>query len=375
MISIRVSVQIAIATLALLLAGCSGFGELPGQQFTAYRQAFGAAQAAAKDVLSDYAWSQKKVEEEIAAIQKNKKHGNGLVALSSVFDPSAAKKKLSQKTAITIRLQALNTIGRYNEAVLAIVRGGSEERVGASLGSLSDSVTTLAQDFGASLPGLGLASPIVSKFLALAERARDREIFAKAIRAGAPVIAAILDFLKNDTVVYDDVQRTLARREIDRLSDRTFAVVIGMARLAGSFAEPPPESDLAKAKRAVALDMQAALKGFGENPANLPYKDLPGDAKGPPYTILAQSLLDLDIAAIKDLSNRRSRAVALVVSYRVMLSNYVSLLEKVSAALQAVEALETGTGAKTDIGGAVTTLAGLAFRLRGEITAMRQIGL
>ncbi len=369
MIPIRIPVQIVIAALALLLAGCVGFGEPPVQQFAAYRQAFDAAQAAARDVLADYASSQEKAVKEIAAIKKNKATGGA--ALSAAFDPSAIGKTAGLEADITTRLQALNTIGRYNEALLALVRGGSEEEIGASLDSLSGSVSAFAQAFGSSLPGVGLAAPIVTKFLSLVERARNRKAFAKAIRAGAPVIVAIIDFLKNDTVVYDGVQLTLARREIDRLSDRAFALVIHMAKLARNFAEPPAEGDLAQAKRAVALDMQAALKAFGETPANLPYKDLPGDAKGPPYTIVVQGLLDLDIASIKKLTNRRGRTVAQVVAYRAMLANYVSMLEKVNTALQAVKAKGY---AKIDISDTVTELAGLAFRLRGEIAGMRQTG-
>ncbi len=364
MVPITIPVQIIIAMLALFLAGCAQLGEPPVQSYTAYRQAFDAAQAAARDVLGDYASSREKAKKEIAAIDKGKNNPNAAAALSLAFDPSAIGKTTGLEGGIIIRLQALNTIGRYNAALLALVRGGSEERIGASLGSLSDGVATFAKSFGASLPGVGLAAPIVSKFLALAERARNREAFARAIRAGGPVVVAVIDFLKNDTVVYDSTRRALARREIDGLSDRAFALVTDMARLAGGYAEPKPGGALAKAKRAVALDMQAALKEFGENPASLPYKDLPGDAKGPPYTLVVQSLLEQFIAAIKDLSRRRGRAVALVTAYRAMLGNYVSMLEKVSTALQAVEA-------RIDVGDTAADLAGLAFKLRGEIALVR----
>lgn len=363
MAPLRIPVQIVIALLALFLAGCAQWGEPPVQSYAAYRQAFDAAQAAARDVLGDYASSRKKAEKEISAINEDKNEPNATAVLSAAFDPSAVGKTAALKSGITIRLQALNTIERYNEAVLSLIRGGSEERTGASLSSLSSSVAAFARSFG-----VGLAAPIVTRFLALAEKARDREAFAKAIRAGAPVVAAIIDFLKNDTVLYDGVRRTLTRREIDGLSDRVFALVTHMARLAGGYAEPKPDGALAKAKRAVALDMQGALKEFGENPASLPYKDLPGDAKGPPYSPVVQSLLDLYIASIKDLSRRRGRVLALAVSYRAMLTNYVSMLEKVNAALRSVEA---GSRAKIDIGDSVADLAGLAFRLRGDIAATR----
>ncbi len=353
--------------IVVILPACTQQTPIPVKQFTAYRQAFDVAKLAASDVLGDYAEIAKQAKREIAAVRSTLNQGQSYDKLPPLFKPSTVENNPNLDDDIAVRLKALQTVARYNDALLNLVEGKSVQELGDSVKSLAGNISSLAQGLGASIPGVGLAVPIITKFLAMAETARNRKDFARALHAGRPVINKIFDFLISDTIVYDQLRRNLAQRKIDHITDDALSLVTDMAKLTRGYAEPLLLSDLSRAKSNVAKEMQNVLRSLGENPSALPYKDLPGSLGGLPYTPIVQSQLELFLKELRAAGTERKKIITGVIDYQRTLDSYVKLLRQVGAALDAVQ---VNLNAPFDLTVAVNDLVGLAFEVRGAIASL-----
>lgn len=343
--------------------------QLPVVEFGRYRAAFAEAETVAQDVLAEAAVTAVQLAATVAEIEAARQPQPTGVGLPPAFDPTTVGVTGGVAFDIEARLRAFAVIGRYNDALLALAEGQTPQRVRSSVTALSANVIAVAEGLGTSVPGFGLATPLIRTFLTAAETARSRAEFARALDQGRPIVDRIITFLREDTRTYDQVRHARANRLIDLAGDTANATAVSMARLARDHAEPT-DARLVEAKRSTAGTLQSVLRGFGVDVAVLPYRALPssGDGGSAPYSTLVQSQLDQLAQTLREQDVARQRAVADVARHQEVLANYVALLNAMEQALAAVQArLDT----PSDVIASAAQLTAFAVRVRSGVAVLR----
>jgi hypothetical protein len=362
----------ALCLMFCLMTACT---TIPKADLNVYVKSFNAARLASEAVLTDYQTIRREKAANDAIVEARAKPRTSPIPMA--FDPKAVRDADQEDNNLSSRLQALETIGHYNDAFVALAKGKSIQEVQGSFKALGDSVTTLLSAFGTAFPILTLASPLVQNFLQLIETARTREAFAEALKGGEPIVMKIIDeVFVPDTVDFYALRRSLA--ELDwRLTRRAGLDTARTAtRLAAEHIEPVPGSSLEASKQVTQQTLQAALEvlnltttqvtinGVKRNLSDL--TGLPLSATGPVYTELVQIRLDQLVTATQEAANKYQNIIINILTYRDLLSDYVRMLDQTKATLANAR---VKLDAPPDIAAIARSLAVAAIQLKRDIEA------
>jgi len=193
-----------------VVAGCA---QIPVAQFTAYTQAFDAARPAAEAVLADYS-SAKEELDQLEAERAAEQAATPVVAMAPYSTGyEAPSNGLDSPDDVTIRFLALQAITDYNAALGQLVGGASVEVQSQSIDGFVGAVSQLATLGGVALPAIGPAVAALQTVAAEIEKARLAGEFQDAVRDGAPVVAQMVDILKQDTESHYGLRFALANEE------------------------------------------------------------------------------------------------------------------------------------------------------------------
>lgn len=376
MTRIRNCVQVLGFLILYLLTACTG---IPKAELSVYTESFNAVRSASEAILVDYAAAQKEnvtIEATIAAREEAKQS-----SIPATFDPHAALAFDGTDANVVARLQVLETITRYNGVLVALAEGKSVEEVKGRFNALTGSLTTLLSTFGTVVPVLSLATPIVETFLELAEMARTREAFKKAIKEGEPIIRMIIDKgLIADTQDFYGVRRTLAERESRRVRRAGLESAMTVTKIAAEHLEPASGSSLETSKQVAQQKLAAALElldhkdtevtvtgGVKRKLSNL--TGLPaGTADAPAYTELVQVRMNQLVESTESAASKYQKVISDTKTYWELLSAYVKLLNQTKAILENVR---VQLDAPPNIEAMARQLALTAIKLRGAFEAFR----
>lgn len=336
--------SIVLAVL-ILLGGCT---EIPKAEFGAYQESFTAARTISEEIMTDYLVKRSKGEKfrQQAKVPSAADNPNAIV-----FDPNAVDQAVGPDTHIQQRVQAWDTIGRYNDTLAALAEGKSTQEIKSKLNTLTNSVTTLAKGIGAGLPGLGLASEIVGKFLEFAEKARLRAEFVKAVQKGKPIISAIVSkvFIP-DTKTFDSERKVLADDALIKAERSVIKHSRAMVQLTAEHKNPAAGSALGKAKALTRAKLMEVVSEFGLSGTRVRIPTAAGAkavkvadfgntkvANTASYTQLVQTQLDQLLKSVLAEHKKRADVLTYRQDYHQLLAKYVKLLKKMDASLTSVQ--------------------------------------
>ncbi len=383
----KVKVLSVFVFLVTILAGACA--PIPKAEFTAYREAFGEARSASEILLVDYA-AKSAAADQLEGVADEDNDDAGL------FDPETIAVIGNVNSVIQSRIEAWNTIARYNDVLLALAEGKSVDEVASGFSKLTAGIKTVASSFGAAVPGLSIAGDIVSKFLELAEKARLREEFATAIKAGEPIIGMIItEVLIKDTRVFDGTREILADEETHNALSELLKTGRAMARLAAEHDNPPVGSQFAQAKQKTANRLGEILEAFNTVEPDVPKAKVSittdiatapptkvtttvGDLSTnkttnpapTPYTALVQTQLDQLLSAAEAANQLRQQQIDDRQAYHQALRSYVLLLRRMKSSLEVVR---KQLDAPVDLTAAATEIIGLAISLRSDFARFKEL--
>ena len=334
---------LACCVAAGLVQGCA---QIPLKEFQSYQQAFNETQAVAKEVLADYADARD-------SVSKLRPSGAGrdgvtppgaintaVLSYPTQFAPPLSAATASKPDDLAVRLQALETVARYNDILSALAEGKSVAQVKASANGFAGSLERLQSvignpSFGKLTAGLGSYLPLVNTVLGIIENARTRAQFIEATRRGEPLVRQILDFFIEDTrdfygVRYSLIDTQVARLKVAIRDNGETMQTLARAHLA------PTGSDQMKELKDLEEKVAAKLSAIGFTGTK--FQLLPGGAGASPYSeLVATQLVQFD-ASIESQVSGHNALVTKMNTYHTLLSKYVSLLEQTKQNLMLVRA-------------------------------------
>ena len=105
--------------ICVLVLGTASCAEIPTAELTAYKQAFGSAKQSAETVIADYS----NALQEASVIAP----GSADSPFPKVFEPESFLSGDAGDTNVASRLRALEVSGQYNNVLVALAQGKSEE--------------------------------------------------------------------------------------------------------------------------------------------------------------------------------------------------------------------------------------------------------
>ena len=326
-----------------LVQGCA---QIPLKEFHSYQQAFNETQSVAKEVLADYADARDSVPT-VPPSGARRDSDTPPAATNTVvlpypahFAPPLSAAIATKPDDLAVRLQALDTVARYNDILSALAEGKSVAQVKASAKGFATSLERLQSVIGNPSLGkltssLGSYLPLVNTVLGIIENARTRAEFIEATRRGEPLVRQILDIFIEDTRDFYGVRYTLIDTSVARLKtaiqdNRETMQKLARAHLAPT--DPEQVKELKELEDKVAAKLSAI--GFTGTKFQLP----PGGAGASPYgELVATQLVQFDATIERQVSDHNA-LVTKMNTYHGLLSKYVSLLEQTKQNLMLVRA-------------------------------------
>ena len=318
---VRHSKFIAASMLAFLVVGCA---EIPTQELSQYRNAFVSVQNASEDILIDFGEAIAAAEERQAAAAGPPPRPQGLVS-ASLNDAS-----VKQPDAVEVRRTALRTIDKFNNVLTTLAEGKSVDAMQTAAGGFVEAagkfVTATA---GNAVPGLSAISGLVKTLIGQFEKARLREEFEKAVRAGAPTIDKMLVALIDERIDHLTLRAAETNlRNVDLISEITSGAS-SVRNLYKSFSAPPSNDPMQVTENALNKTLKPIEKALSFNlPITLVY------GTGMPAFGEAQRII-----AEQTIAQMRERVAAFESNVRAFealtsaLNSYGAMLEKTRTAL------------------------------------------
>ena len=325
-----------------LVQGCA---QIPLKEFHSYQQAFNETQSVAKEVLADYADARDSVSK--ASPSGAGRDGGPTAATNTAilsypahFAPPLSAATASKPDDLAVRIQALETVARYNDILSALAEGKSVAQVKASANGFAGSLERLQSvignpSFGKLTAGLGSYLPLVNTVLGIIENARTRAQFIEATRRGEPLVRQILDIFIEDTRDFYGVRYTLIDTQVARLKVAIRDNGETMQTLARAHLAPTGSDQMKELKD---LEDKVAAKLSAIGFTGTKFQLLPGGAGASPYSeLVATQLVQFD-ASIESQVSGHNALVTKMNTYHALLSKYVSLLEQTKQNLMLVRA-------------------------------------
>lgn len=325
---------LALAAMFSLSAACTS---LPTQELTQYRQAFAATQTASEAILMDFA--------------------------DAVRSARSAERAAVPADAVEVRRRAMRTIDQFNSVLTTLAEGKSVAEVqGCASGFINAAQSFVAAAGGRSVPGLGSLTSVVNTFLSRMEQARARAEFEQAVRAGAPIITAILGALIEEREQHMTLRVQEANLREVMILDELTTRAAGLRSLIGEHSAPArndPRRSLEDSMNEALAPVQGRL-AFAL-PLQLSYQS------GKPALTLEQALLAQElVTAMKRSSDAWVANRAALENLRAALDHYGVLLTQAQTAMTAVA---TDLGRPQSLQQISESLIGVAFELQSHLQA------
>ncbi len=367
----RSMVPLVPVILLLVLGACAS---PPVQEFRDYSQAFTEARVTSEVLLDDVALA-------MAVADSREEQGSAEATTTELFpksfDPTSVlgAEAPGEPPAIAARRVALATVAQYNEVLLRLAEGRTVEEAGAGLGTLGERATQLASLAGAGAnPLIGIGVSALQEAVKLAERARARREFEKAILSGYGSVQGILQALVNDTPTLYEIQKQRFQFELTDAQAEVNEVLNTMRELAGSFGPPRDGTALASEHERIETELSFALSNVLGRAVTL---DLPPSRAGnaPAYSQQVSDSLGSQLDLLKSKSEEHQAIVEKINAYHAALGSYVAMLYQVQRALTTVKTLVETPQEPTEVARNVIR-SGLELRekvqvLRAELGALR----
>ena len=377
-------------TLWILLAFLAGCAHIPTRELNEYKETFISARTSSEDVLIQFAAIKKEsieFQDEVKAEKEVAKKHPPLYPVE--FLPARALTDETQDADITLRVEAWDTLARYNDVLIALAEGRSPQEVKNSFDSLAANVETFAETLETTLPAaFGPAASAISGFLELAEKARSRAEFVRGVKEGQPIISTIIEnvFLP-DTKDFYQMAKVLTDQKLIDIRIIIRKDIKSMILLVGTHAEPqvpssasPQPSDLSKEKADVRKRLTAVLKdiGMAEKTITIANKtrrldDFAGVAitsatKPPAYTELVQGQLVQFINSVESSMQERQKLSDYMNSLNELMINYARLLYELKFA---IKTLRVAVDQPANLEQVTRELVGLTITVRSNIAALK----
>jgi hypothetical protein len=345
-------------------AGCATTQETR-QSLAAYVKAMDEVEQSANMFLTDFA-DELRVQKELARV-------GGAESVTSrppypaTFvpppDPNVPQTEFDK--ALMRNRQALLVIRQYNNALVALAEGHSEQEVRARTSELGAGMQTLATIVGASIPGLSLLVDIAPKVIKLAQDAHNREQLAKAVAEGRPAVIAILKHLESETprmyrlsVVATSQAESKLQENIQRTADA----------LKGFIPRHGPPTDAAMVGRMATFqgelgEIERNTRMQGVMPIPLPYTN-----GRPAFDAAAAAEGDIFMQSLRASAQKYVELIAKQNAYHDLLTKYVLAIRQTQNSLNQVADSLTKP---VDLRAEAAQLLKVSFELRDAISAYR----
>jgi hypothetical protein len=334
-----VSLVLAAAALA---SSCTA---VPQREFLAYRDAFDAAREASEGVLADYG----AVRVEAARLTPAAPDASAAAASLSQqlgLDTYGPRAETSGDDALDVRLRAWDIAGKYNDALLALATGASEDEVGAAVNGLLDSlqafpVGEIAETAGDIVPYSGVVTDVIRM---IQDDVAARR-FAQAVRKASPLMRDFTGLLGADAALFRKARLALLDQQF---ADAQIAVVIAADRFRElTAAHGWNESEARQVRALAALANERAVLA-GDAPAFAPI-ELPANA--PPPAGAATAAADLaELQRLGQEVEQQAQAAHAVVArmqaYCRLMDQYAELVRELSAKVGELAAAVDGSSGR-----------------------------
>lgn len=348
----------------LLLGGCAVTPETR-QSLAGYVQAMDQVEQSADMFVSDFASSQK-VQEELNRLAgvtqaaRRPEYPEAFVLLSATAAPQTDFDKAVASTRL-----ALAAVSAYNDALVALAEGQSEQEVRQRASGLGGALQTFASFAGQTIPGVDLLVGVGAKIIKLAQDASNRQQLQQAVAQGREPVGQILSALEQQTPsMYAASVRVTSRAQDvpqDNIS-RSAAALKSLLERRG----PPADEALATQIRAA----QDQLIEIGMKTRTLKRMPLPFPlASGRPvYDAATQTEVQVFVHSMDTSAQRYVELIAKQNAYHDLMSKYVVALRQ---SRHSLDLLAESLNRPVDLRAEIPNLLRVAFDLRDAIGAYR----
>ncbi len=359
---------VALLASVVLFAGCAVTRETR-QSLAGYVQAMDQVELSANLFLTDFSNGLK--------AQEDFKRGAGSgevpvrVEYPSEFVPPGDLGVLQTEPekAVARTRQALVVIRQYNDALVALAEGHSEQEVRARVVEFGGALGKLASIVGSSIPGLGEFTALGPQIIKLAQDAANREQFIQAVNAGRKPVGDILMDLEDQTPAMYRVSlvgtkqgQTKVQNDIRRAASTLKALIARHG--------PPIDADLARkvaALQAELGDIGKRTQTLGAMPIPFPYTN-----GRPPFDTTAHAETEIFVQALRASAQQYAELVARQSAYYDLLNKYVAMLRQTRSSLDLMAA---SLAKPVDLRATIDGLFKAVFELRDGIAAYRNPSL
>ncbi len=349
---------------AVVLSGCAVTQETR-QSLAGYVQAMEQVDQSANMFLTDFS-DGRKVARELARIA-----GAGPAPAAPAYptklelpgdpnDPQSADEKALYSTQ-----QALAVVRQYNNALVALAEGRSEQDIRIATQQFGATLEGLGSIVGASLPGLGLFTAVGQQILKLAQDAANRQQLEEAVKKGRAPVGEILKVLEAQTPVMYEASVKDTQVSLDTPGDAIQRVAKTMTGLIGRQG-PPTDVGVASAMAA----FQGELRQIGVRTGTFDSLPIPPIYKNgsPAYDAAAHAEVSIFMQSMRSNAQRYTEVVAKQNAYHDLMLKYVTTLRQTRRSLDLVaDSLAKPVDLRAEVG----RLLKVAFDLRDAMAAYR----
>ncbi|HHH39071.1 MAG TPA: hypothetical protein ENK50_05800 [Sedimenticola sp.] len=313
-------VQLVFPALLLVAGGCAVLQPLPTTELQTYREAVLETRRIGDQVLKtwDKAAREAKARDEL---RKRQASGRDAIPFPARFDARGSLATQQAPDAVAVRMLALDTIVRYTDLLVTLAEGKSVGQVQGSAEQLRAGLQTLTGLLSLTpIPGLAAAGPLIQTMAGALEQARLRLEFERAVEEGQPAVAAILDFLIDDS---SDYYTTLFAQENEKrlkLRRRIIDAAGSVVKIVHDHAMPTDPNLLVRLGQRIEAVLASLVP-----PVRAPVLT-PGG--GNAFSNLAQSQVMTAVESMESANRRRIEIVEGMNAYYRLLEEYVRLLDQ-----------------------------------------------
>lgn len=364
---IRVSL---LACVTLLVTGCAASLETR-RSLTGYVQAMDQVEQSADMFLTDFS-SGLKVQRELQRVA-----GTGSALVSAEYpatftppgDPRATQTEAEK--AVSATRQAVVVVHQYNDALIALAEGRSEEEIRARTTAFGGTLQSLATIAGTALPGLGAFAAIGPKIIKLAQDAVNRKQLEAAVNAGRGPVGEILKILEDQTSDMYRLSVVGTKQGQEKLGDNIQRAALALKPLMERYAPPSAPALIDKM-----VELQAELGNLGRKtgtlgsmPIPIPFTNTSGK---PTYDTPADATTEVFMQAMRTSAGKYEELIAKQNAYYQLMDKYVITLRRTGDALDLVA---KSLAMPVDLRAEADRLLKVAFDLRDAMSTYRNPGL
>lgn len=300
---------------------------IPQADLKTYRDAFAQSNTAAQEVLLDYSQAAEETTKRRAQASAGAAVASAVDAAREPFPATFTSPGTDARVdPVTVRIKAMEAIGRFNDLLATLAEGKSVAQVQGSVNQLLGVVGNLV----AITPGVG---PLVNNLAGALEKARTQVEFKRAVQEGQPVIGKILMVLEGEAGDYYEVRKALTLSDLTVIKGR----ITGRVGVIVNKVERSPAGALSWTVTEQALSAELAKIGGLGGRTSIPLVAKCKSGAGLQCAALAPDDISDTLTALRqDVAAYQQGGEKLRI-YHHLLMNYVRLLEATRLAAAALK--------------------------------------